>query len=102
MHDNSCSKGNSCHFAHGEVELRRRNEELPVEVKFKMMHVPYNNYKTQVCKFYKANKECHYGKNCTYAHGETETRNPYQDLPSSLQGGIQSNDLKAYQQLTLS
>ena len=46
MNENSCSKGNSCHFAHGNVELRRRNEELPVEVKFKMMNVPYNNYKT--------------------------------------------------------
>ena len=29
MNENSCSKGNSCHFAHGQSELRRRNEELP-------------------------------------------------------------------------
>ena len=46
MNDKSCSKGNSCHFAHGENELRRKNEDLPVDVKYKMMNVPYNNYKT--------------------------------------------------------
>ena len=46
MNDHNCSKGNSCHFAHGDLELRRRNEDLPVEVKYKMMNLPYNNYKT--------------------------------------------------------
>ena len=46
MNDNSCSKGASCHYAHGDAELRRRNEDLPVDVKFKMMNVPYNNFKT--------------------------------------------------------
>ena len=84
MNENSCSKGNSCHFAHGNTELRRRNEELPVEVKFKMMNVPYNNYKTQVCKYYAQSKNCHYGKNCTYAHGDEETRAPYQEIPGGL------------------
>ena len=74
MNDNSCSKGNSCHYAHGDAELRRRNEDLPVEVKYKMMNVPYNNFKTQVCKYFEQTKQCHYGKNCTYAHGSDELR----------------------------
>ena len=46
MNDKSCSKGNSCHYAHGDAELRRRNEDLPVDVKYKMMNIPYNNFKT--------------------------------------------------------
>ena len=74
MNDNSCSKGSSCHYAHGDVELRRRNEDLPVDVKYKMMNIPYNNFKTQVCKYFEQTKQCHYGKNCTYAHGSDELR----------------------------
>ena len=46
MQTNTCSKGVSCHFAHGEQELRRRDEQLSLEVQYKMLKIPYNNYKT--------------------------------------------------------
>ncbi len=41
-----CHVGNKCHFAHGEHELRKRDEPLPLELTMKMMNIPYNNYKT--------------------------------------------------------
>ena len=43
----------------------------------KMMNVPYNNHKTQKCKYFEQEGQCKFGKNCSYAHGETEIRNPY-------------------------
>ena len=45
-----------------------------------MMKVPYDNYKTRVCRFYQESGQCTYGKNCTYAHGEQELRKPYEQL----------------------
>ena len=54
---------------------------LPVEMQFKLLNIPYNNYKTQKCKFYENEKMCRFGKNCTYAHGPVDLRQPYEDLP---------------------
>lgn len=47
-----------------------------------MLNIPYNNYKTQVCKYFEQEKQCQYGRNCTYAHGEDELRKPYEELPT--------------------
>ena len=45
-----------------------------------MMHIPYNNYKTQKCKFFEQNQYCKFGKNCTFAHGPEEMRQPYEEI----------------------
>ena len=47
----------------------------------KMMNIPYNNHKTQRCKYFDDTGNCKFGKNCSYAHGEAELRNPYDALP---------------------
>jgi len=47
----------------------------------KMLNVPYNNFKTQRCKYFDDTGNCRFGKNCSYAHGDAELRNPYDNLP---------------------
>ena len=47
----------------------------------KMLNIPYNNYKTQRCKYFDEHGVCKFGKNCSYAHGDSELRNPYDNLP---------------------
>lgn len=47
----------------------------------KLMNIPYNNYKTQRCKYFDDTGNCKFGKNCSYAHGDAELRNPYDNLP---------------------
>jgi hypothetical protein len=47
----------------------------------KVMGIPYNNYKTQRCKYFDDTGNCKFGKNCSYAHGDAELRNPYDNLP---------------------
>jgi len=76
--------GSKCHFAHGKDQLRDKNDPLPLEVQYKMMNIPYNNYKTQRCKFFDETGKCKFDKNCTYAHGDPELRNPYDNptIPS--------------------
>jgi hypothetical protein len=54
---------------------------LPVEMQFKLLNIPYNNFKTQRCKYYEQDKMCRFGKNCSYAHGQVDLRRPYEDLP---------------------
>ena len=54
---------------------------LPLEVQYKMLNIPYNNFKTQKCKYFEQEKQCRFGKNCTYAHGDYELRAPYEELP---------------------
>jgi len=46
----------------------------------RMLNIPYNNYKTQRCKYYEAEGQCKFGKNCSYAHGENDLRSPYEAL----------------------
>jgi hypothetical protein len=46
----------------------------------KMLNIPYNNYKTQKCKYFEQEGVCKFGKNCSYAHGEIDTRNPYENV----------------------
>ena len=49
----------------------------------KMMNIPYNNYKTQKCKyFYDLTNPgiCKFGKNCSYAHGDVDMRKPYSNV----------------------
>ncbi|CDW71209.1 zinc finger [Stylonychia lemnae] len=80
-----CHVGKRCHFAHGEHELRKREEPLPLEVTMRMMNIPYNNFKTQTCKNYEKEGKCKFGDKCSYAHGNTDLRNPYENI--LLQGG---------------
>lgn len=47
----------------------------------KVLGIPYNNYKTQRCKYFDDTGNCKFGKNCSYAHGDAELRNPYDNLP---------------------
>lgn len=56
-------------------------QPLPRDVQYKMLNIPYNNYKTQRCKYYDDTGNCKFGNNCTYAHGDPELRNPYDNLP---------------------
>ena len=65
-------------------ELRRRDDPLPAELMMKMMNIPYNNYKTQLCKFWVQEGKCRFNKNCSYAHGDHELRKPYEALPKDI------------------
>ena len=47
----------------------------------KMMNMPYNNYKTQLCSFFEKDGKCKFSKKCCYAHGKEELRKPYDHLP---------------------
>ena len=64
-----------------------------------MLNIPYNNYKTQMCKFWEQNGECHFGKNCSYAHGKTDARKPYEQLPSDIGGGLEISNPNAFRLL---
>lgn len=46
----------------------------------KMLNIPYNNYKTQRCKYFDQEAQCKFGKNCSYAHGDADLRNPYENV----------------------
>ena len=50
----------------------------------KMLNIPYNNYKTQMCKYFVQEGVCKFGNNCSYSHGQNELRNPYDNLPISI------------------
>lgn len=52
-----------------------------MDIQFKMLNIPYNNFKTQKCKYFESEGMCRFGKNCTYAHGPVDLRKPYEDLP---------------------
>ena len=49
-------------------------QSLPVEMQFKLLNIPFNNFKTQKCKFYENEKMCRFVKNCSYAHGLDDVR----------------------------
>ena len=65
----------------------------------KMLHIPYNNYKTQICKFFEQGLPCNFGKNCTYAHGKDELRKPYQELPTDAPEGMEITNPNAFRLL---
>ena len=71
-------------------------QQLPIEVQCNMLNIPYNNYKTQVCKYFEQEKQCHFGKNYTYAHGKDELRKPYEELPSDVGLGLEITNPNAF------
>lgn len=91
-----CQKGNNCHFAHGHGELRRRDDPLPADLMYRMMNIPYNNYKTQLCKFWLKEGRCKFNKNCSFAHGESELRKPYETLPKDINQAYQKGPVSGY------
>lgn len=52
---NWCRFGDSCLFAHGEIELRPKCN-LPI------------NFRTEICKDFQKNKSCKYGNRCWFIH----------------------------------
>ena len=81
----NCHVGARCHFAHGEKELRKVEDALPIDVQMKMMNIPYNNYKTVKCKYFDSEGQCKFGKNCSFAHGLDQLRGPYDPVPNNAQ-----------------
>ena len=53
------------------------------------MNIPYNNYKTQLCKFWEKEGKCKFNKNCSYAHGDHELRKPYEAMPKDVSSAYQ-------------
>lgn len=49
-------------------------------MQIKLMNIPYNNFKTQRCKYFDETGVCKFSKNCSFAHGEDELRNPFDQL----------------------
>ncbi|TNV76099.1 hypothetical protein FGO68_gene8024 [Halteria grandinella] len=97
-----CNVGSKCHFAHGQHELRGKDDPIPRDLQMKLMNLPYNNFKTQRCKYFDETGVCKFSKNCSFAHGEEELRNPFDQLlipPMYPHGGADqmapSYDLKA-------
>jgi len=86
-----CHLGERCHFAHGPQELRTVNDPMPsqyYDASFKppsqqkfQPNMPYNNFKTVKCKYFENDGFCRYGQNCSFAHGDNETRKPTDNLP---------------------
>lgn len=61
----------------------------------KMMNMPYNNYKTQLCTYFEKDGKCKYMKKCCYAHGKEELRKPYDQLPVS-SGEVKPNGMNSF------
>lgn len=102
-----CSMGDKWHFAHGEQELRKINEPIPIYAvplyQKNTNTIPTgwvkNNYKTVYCKFYMQDGHCSFGDRCTYAHGEEDIRPTMipasmvnQDVDMSQNDGIDVDD----------
>ena len=74
--------GDKWHFAHGEQELRKINEPIPIHAvplyQKNTNTIPVgcvkNNYKTVYCKFFMQDGHCSFGERWTYAHGEEDLR----------------------------
>ena len=64
-----------------------------------MLNIPYNNYKTQVCKYFEQEKQCPFGKTCSYAHAKDELRKPYEELPADVGVGLEITNPNAFRLL---
>jgi hypothetical protein len=64
-----------------------------------MLNIPYNNFKTQKCKYYEQDGVCKFGKNCTYAHGTEEIRQPYEELPIDILNTLEFTNPNAFRLL---
>jgi hypothetical protein len=70
-----------------------------MEVKYKMLNIPYNNFKTQKCKYWEQGQVCKFGRNCTYAHGSEEVRQPYEELPVDILDNLEITNPSAFRLL---
>ena len=59
----------------------------------KMLNIPYNNFKTQLCKFFEKEGKCKFGKNCQFAHGESELRKPYEMMSQENAPALMKNQM---------
>ncbi|KRW99883.1 hypothetical protein PPERSA_12559 [Pseudocohnilembus persalinus] len=96
----TCSRGDSCHFAHGEQELRQETDNQPAEEKNPqqanlILQQNWNsglphNYKSVLCRDF-SKGGCKFGDNCNYAHGQNELRKKLSYLQTifSVNKGIQ-------------
>ena len=64
-----CQNGENCDYAHTENEIKIKQ----LEEKDKT----FPGYKNNLCKHFKKNGYCKFGKNCLFAHGEQDLCNPY-------------------------
>ena len=64
-----------------------------------MLNIPYNNFKTQKCKYWEQGQVCKFGKNCTYAHGNEEVRQPYEELPVDILDNLEITNPGAFRLL---
>ena len=63
--DGTCSRGDSCSFAHGEGELRSKRRGLSERDLFQA-----EKARTRMCRNWLLNGTCPNGAACLYAHGE--------------------------------
>ena len=52
-----------------------------------------------MCKYFEQAKLCHFGKNCTYAHGKEELRKPYEELPVEMGDPMEITNPNAFRLL---
>ena len=52
-----------------------------------------------MCKYFEQEKQCHFGKNCSYAHGKDEMRKPYEELPAEVSAGLEMGNPHAFRLL---
>lgn len=52
-----------------------------------------------MCKYFEQEKQCHFGNNCTYAHGRDELRKPYEELPVEMGDGLEITNPNAFRLL---
>jgi len=110
----TCQMAEKCHFAHGDQELRRISDPIPVHA-FSLYSKPSNygndyaeqkpqgdipagyvknNYKTIQCKFFMQDGHCSFGERWTYSHGDNDLRPLYipANTPEYEQNGTQGHN----------
>ncbi|EAR84696.4 zinc finger protein (macronuclear) [Tetrahymena thermophila SB210] len=80
----NCQLGNTCHFAHGQDEMRNVNDPLPNNIP-QQPKVVCNNFKTVKCRYFEKGF-CKNQHACCFAHGDQDLQysqfvNPMQYLP---------------------